>query len=55
MGTIKAGWELAIVNPDGEIVHTLYLQGYNLDKSLARDDVATDIHETVEFHGGYEN
>ena len=54
MGTIKAGWKVAIINPEGEIVDTIDMEGYNLNKLLAASSVSSNINEAIEEAGGYD-
>lgn len=48
MVTITAGYELTITARGGEIVGEINLEGYNLDRSMARSSLASDIQQFVE-------
>lgn len=45
---IPEGWSLKVVNPDGEIVGSLCMGGYNLDIEIARTDLVDSIVEIVQ-------
>lgn len=44
---IPAGYRLAIVGPQGTILDTIELEGYDLTKSAAAVDIVTDIKAVV--------
>lgn len=47
MATIPEGYRLAIVGPDGNVIESIDLGGYNLDRGAARADLVNQIAAAV--------
>ena len=54
MAAVKAGYQVAIIDPEGEIIFSHDLEGYNMDKSLARSDIGEELHDALTEAGAYE-
>ncbi|KKL54895.1 hypothetical protein LCGC14_2260780 [marine sediment metagenome] len=54
MTAVKAGYQVAIIDPEGIIIFTLDLEGYNLDKSLAKSSIGEELHDALTEAKAYE-